>query len=90
MTSGFATLSSIATNAVRNTAAMMASRRMNGEASQSSLLPSSSTVWNADKPIVMATMPAQSPSLRRPSRMGLASSVSARAITMIRLGRALM
>ncbi len=87
LTRGFATISSITMKAVRNTTAMIASLRMNGDASQSSLLPSSSTVWNADNPIVIAKMPAQSPSLRRPNFIGLASSVSAKAITMIRLGR---
>ena len=59
---------------------------MKGEANQSSLLPSSSTVCSADSPIAMVTMPAQSPSLRRASCMGFRSSVKASAMTMTRLG----
>ena len=52
-TSGFSTVSSIAMKAARNTAATTASRKMKGEANQSSLLPSSSTVCSAERPIAI-------------------------------------
>ena len=48
---------------------------MKGEANQSSLLPSSSTVCSADSPIAMVTMPAQSPSFSSLSCIGCRSSV---------------
>ena len=63
---------------------------MKGDANQSSLLPSSSTVCNAASPIAIVTMPAQSPSLSRPSCIGWRSSVRASATTMMALGTALM
>ena len=89
MTSGFSTVSSIATKAARNTAATIASRRMNGEANQSSLLPSSSTVCSAERPIAMVTMPAQSPSFSSDSCIGARSSVKASATTITALGTVL-
>ena len=73
--SGFSTVSSIQTNSDRLTSAITASRRMKGEENQSSLLPSSSTVCSADRPIAMVKMPAQSPSFRSLSCIGCRSSV---------------
>jgi hypothetical protein len=88
-TSGFLTLSSMATKAERNTAATMARRRIKDEANQSSLLPSSSTVCRAERPIAMVMMPAQSPSLSKESFIGSRSRVKARAITITALGAVL-
>ncbi|MGY3455237.1 hypothetical protein ACVWW5_000687 [Bradyrhizobium sp. LM3.4] len=73
--SGFSIVSSIVMNSVRLTAAITASLMMKGEENQSSLLPSSSTACSADRPIAMVTMPAQSPSFRRPSCIFCRSSV---------------
>ena len=53
---------------------MTDSLTMKGEPNQSSLLPSSSTVCSADRPIAMVAMPAQSPSRSSDSFIGLASS----------------
>ncbi len=86
LTSGFCTVSSIAMNAARNTAAMMLRLRMKGDSNQSSLLPSSSTVCSAESPMAMVTMPAQSPSLSSDSCMGVFSSVKASAMTIMMLG----
>ena len=80
----------MATKAASETMATTAKRKMKGEANQSSLLPSSSTVCSAERPIAMVTMPAQSPSFRRESRIGWRSSVKASAATMTALGAALM
>jgi hypothetical protein len=88
-TSGFCTVSSMATKPVRNTAATIASRKMKDEANQSSLLPSSSTVWSADRPIAMVTMPVQAPSFSKESCIGSRSSVKASATTITALGAAL-
>src|SRR3954468_16884244 len=85
-TSGLSTVSSMATKAVRNTAATAESERMKDDANQSSLLPSSNTVWKAASPIAIVTTPAQSPSLRRSRRIGAGSSVRASAKTMAALG----
>jgi hypothetical protein len=74
--SGFSVVSSIQMNRLKLITATTASRRMKGEANQSSLLPSSSTVCSADRPIAMVAMPAQSPSLRSLSCIGCRSSVA--------------
>ena len=63
---------------------------MKGDENQSSLLPSSSTVCKAERPIAMVAMPAQSPSFRSVRRIGWRSRVSASATTMTALGTALM
>jgi hypothetical protein len=86
LTSGFLTVSSIATKAVRKTAATTARSTMKGDSNQSSLLPSSSTVCRAERPMTMVTMPAQSPSFRSESCIGLFSSVRASATTITILG----
>ncbi len=62
---------------------------MNDDANQSSLLPSSSTVCSAERPTAMVKIPAQSPSLRRPSCIGLCSKVSASAVTITIVGSTL-
>ncbi|MEY9566484.1 hypothetical protein ABH978_002323 [Bradyrhizobium ottawaense] len=71
--SGFFTVSSMIRKAVSATAAITDSLTMKGEPNQSSLLPSSSTVWSVDSPIAMVTMPAQSPSRSSASFIGLGS-----------------
>ena len=53
---------------------MIDSLTMKGEPNQSSLLPSSSTVCSAARPIAMVTMPGQSPSRSSDSFIGFASS----------------
>ena len=53
---------------------MIDSRTMKVEPNQSSLLPSSSTVCSALRPIAMVTMPGQSPSRSSESFIGFASS----------------
>ena len=65
---------------------MTDSLTMKGEPNQSSLLPSSSTVCSAERPIAMVTMPAQSPSRSSDSFIGLASSENQSMPTMIAPG----
>ena len=72
--SGLFSISSIATNSVSAIAAIHARRTMKGEPNQSSLLPSSSTVCSAARPIAMVMMPAQSPCASCDSFIGVASS----------------
>jgi hypothetical protein len=74
LSSGFFAVSSIAMKAESATPAMTDSFTIKGEPNQSSLLPSSSTVCSADRPIAMVTMPAQSPSCSSDRFIGLASS----------------
>ena len=76
--------------ALKKTAATTPRRKMNGDENQSSLLPSSSTVCRAERPIAMVAMPAQSPSFKSARRIGARSSVSASATTITALGTALM
>ncbi len=74
LSSGFLVVSSMARNSASATAAMIDRRTMKGEPNQSSLLPSSSTVCSAERPIAMVMTPGQSPSRSSDSFIGLASS----------------
>jgi hypothetical protein len=74
--SGFSAVSSIHRNAASAIPATIDSLTMKGDASQSSLLPSSSTVCSAARPIAMVAIPAQSPSLSSASFMGFGSSAN--------------
>ena len=67
-------------------AATSASRTMNGEPNQSSLLPSSSTVCSEARPIASVAMPVQSPSRSRRSCIGARGSDGSRAASMIAPG----
>ncbi|MGY4296717.1 hypothetical protein ACVWXN_004812 [Bradyrhizobium sp. i1.4.4] len=72
--SGFRSASSIHRKADSAIAATIDSLTMNGEPNQSSLLPSSSTVCSAARPIAMVAIPAQSPSRSSDSFIGCDSS----------------
>jgi hypothetical protein len=71
--SGFFAVSSIQRKADSATAATIDSLTMKGEPNQSSLLPSSSTVCSALRPMAMVTMPNQSPSRSNARFIGLVS-----------------
>ena len=72
--SGFAVVSSIHRNRPSAIAATIESLTMKGEPNQSSLLPSSSTVCSALRPIAIVMTPGQSPWRSRASFVGLLSS----------------
>ena len=88
--SGRSFVSSIQTKRASATAATTLRRVMKGEPNQSSLLPSSSTVWSAESPIAMVAMPVQSPWRRRSSRMGDGSRPSHRPVSIRAPGTRLM
>ena len=74
LSSGLLLVSSIRRNNDSATAAITDRRTMNGDPNQSSLLPSSSTVCSAPRPIAMVTMPGQSPWRSSDSFIGFVSS----------------
>ena len=74
LSNGLALLSSIHKNSESATTATTVRRTMKGELNQSSLLPSSSNVWRAPRPIAIVAMPAQSPLRSNSRRIGEGSS----------------